>query len=160
MKFFEPQKSNHKVKPNGAYTSGVYGLVDPLFGDIRYVGSSIKIERRVYAHHHNKSVSKRLLCQRWIDQMQLAGLVVRAQLLELVPEEQLSDRRFRNDIERKWVEHFHTIGQADLNVQLTPVGHPNGSDGPLARMRKHIYYLENLLTKSGVAFNPDSRKNY
>ena len=152
MQIFEYDKLHCLVRPSFAYTSGVYGLMDPLSGEVRYVGSSVHIEKRLYTHHHTVAPKNARPCQVWMAQMVLAGWSIQACLLEEVPSAILGDQKRRNAHERVWIEHFNTLGQADLNVQMAPIGHPNATAHPEKLMRAHINYLQDLLRGQNIPF--------
>ena len=152
MQIFEHDKLHCVIRASFPYTSGVYGLLDPLSGEIRYVGSSVRIEKRLYTHHHNIAPKNARPCQVWMAQMVLAGWDIKACLLEEVASAILLDQKRRNAHERDWIEHFNNLGQADLNVQMAPVGHPNGTSHPYKVMRAHINYLQGLLSGHNIPF--------
>lgn len=140
--------------PDFDYTSGIYGLVDPLDARIRYVGSSIYIERRLYRHHHFGPRKTTRPCMLWMREMVGAGWTIDARLLEAVAPKDLDDLYLRNDLERGWVERLHELGEADLNQRLAPKGHPHAGHSPYRQIRSHVTYLERLLRENDIAFQP------
>ena len=136
------------------YTSGIYGLLDPLDARIRYVGSSIHVEKRLYRHHHFGPRKSERPCMVWMREMVKAGWSIDACILETVEPKVLDDVYMRNDLERNWVERLHELGQADLNMRLAPKGHPNAGQSPYRQIRSHVTYLERLLSENNVAFQP------
>lgn len=64
----------------------------------------------------------------------------------------LANQKLRNARERVWIEHFNDLGQADLNVQMAPIGHPNATAHPDKLMRAHINYLQGLLSGHNIPF--------
>ena len=114
-------------------TAGIYGLADPRNGVIRYVGSSGCIEHRLYSHVHSTGRNKETPKHEWVNSMRRDGVVPVAFLLQLgdfgPPQSE-----GRNQAESEWVAILQLTGGADLNVNLTPVGHPQSKDSPHKRV--------------------------
>lgn len=108
-------------------TAGIYGLADPRNGVIRYVGSSDCIEHRLYSHVHSSGGNRETPKHEWIKSMRRDGVVPVAFLLQLgdfgPPQSE-----GRHQAESEWVAILQLTGGADLNVNLTPVGHPQSKD--------------------------------
>lgn len=87
---------------------GIYGLVDPRDGRVRYVGQSEDVEKRYRQHldHNDPNVRKRL----WIKELSADGRAPGLSLLEAVPVGDLIA------IERRWIDTYRDRGEADLNI--------------------------------------------
>lgn len=131
--------------------SGVYGLTDPREPDrIRYVGSSICIERRVYAHTYGVNRLEGNPRAQWTAGLRAEGVKPVAIVLE---ELDVGEARgpIRHDAEARWISLLWGTGQADLNTQLTPVGHTNSGDSR-GKVTKAALASENSKLRQRVAF--------
>lgn len=98
--------------------SGVYALICPLTGKLRYVGSS----KNIGVRYPKRQGTRRRVHQRddtewntWFDAIYDAGKHLQIRVLEFVPERaDLLKREFF------WVCWFKNLGLADLNRSLTP----------------------------------------
>lgn len=107
--------------------SGVYGLVDPRDGRVRYVGSSQDIAHRLYSHRHSSRSNRRRPCEVWLVELKNAGVQPFAIVLEECEVGAVGDPA-RNLKISVWVDAYDLLGEADLNVRLTPIGHVNSLD--------------------------------
>ena len=108
-------------------TAGIYGLADPRDLIIRYVGSSECIEHRLYSHTHSTRTKARTPNANWIAGLKREGIFPVALLLQegdFGPPQSEE----RHEAESEWVSILQLTGGADLNVRLTPVGHPQSKD--------------------------------
>lgn len=119
---FEHRWANQRLAPTLPRTSGVYGLCLPSDQRVRYVGSSICIERRMYEHLHTIAETP---VSKWMQYLKVMQLRPCALLLQ-EGEFGLHQSPERTSAEKSWIEHFHLLGQADLNVHMTPSDHPRG----------------------------------
>ena len=141
----KPAKRN-ATKPRN---QGVYGLVDPRTGKVRYIGTSNDLNYRVYSHLHSFSRRSHTPKDVWI--RELAALGKKPIGVLLFPISIPKALRDRHAIESDWIARYHLVGEADLNSKLTPVGHQYGQVGQKQvvlenyRLRKRISELESLL---------------
>lgn len=120
--------------------AGIYGLVDVERPDVvRYVGSSGNIAHRLYSHWHSPT-SKRTPVGLWLRAMRVAGCEIAALMLEACdPGPKQSHVRMAK--EGAHIARLHPLGQADLNVSLVPMGHPNSEDSYAKGMRAELLAL-------------------
>lgn len=97
-------------------TVGVYALVDPQSNRVMYVGQSLDIEYRFRQHLTLKANDPNKRKCEWIRQLQSKGLVPTLVILERCKGKDL------NEIERKKIRHFQSIGQCELNQQSYGLG--------------------------------------
>lgn len=85
---------------------GIYGLVDPRDGRVRYIGQSEDIEKRYKQHCALRDFSRRrlALC------MELGGQLLSLRIIEEMPRGDL------DEAERRWIAHYRRLDQADTNV--------------------------------------------
>jgi hypothetical protein len=88
----------------------IYGLVDPETREVRYVGKTTDLRRRLYDHLRATDESYR---GRWIRSLLAKGVTPATVILADVPDDDWQQA------ERDWIAHFETGG-----ARLT-----NGSDG-------------------------------
>lgn len=122
-----------------AGTAGIYGLADPRDMRVRYIGSSDCIERRLYAHAH-LSGGKHLPRGRWLKTLAVDGVAPLALVLEegVFGPPQSAER---HAAERRWIDAYVLVGEADLNVRLTPLGHAHSKDTPGKRLHAEVVSL-------------------
>jgi hypothetical protein len=141
----EGAMSGEQRRRGGRGTSGVYGLVESHTGRIRYVGSSVCIEHRLYSHWHSTKARAVTPKEGWLAAMRLSALEIHAVVLE---EMEVGDPQgaVRHEAESRWIAHLVQSGQADLNVTLAPLGSPHTSDSYMKKLR-----AENKELKAEVA---------
>lgn len=137
-------------------TSGIYGLFDDLTGFIRYVGSSKRIQERVYAHRKtlNSKKSHNLQVVQWAREMKARGVLIQACVLEEIYFGTDSSA-IRHQAEARWIAHFKAMGEADLNTVLLPETMYRTSmtfPQKIHRMQARVEHLEMLLRKHGIQF--------
>lgn len=125
-------------------TAGVYGLLDPDTGLVRYVGSSHQIEKRLYAHIHGGAGKRSTPKWRWLQSLGVRKLKLRAAILE-VCDVGRPGSAIRHEAEARWILKMQAEGGADLNVHLTPVGHGNSKDSPGKRLYAEFAELKKRL---------------
>jgi hypothetical protein len=122
--------SGKDVRDGKTSLAGIYGLVDTRHPDtIRYVGSSENIAARLYSHWHSRPAGSagRTPKSQWLDSLHADGAQIAAVVLEACdPGPRQSKVRMAR--EGHHIQRLHEVGQADLNVQLVPVGHANSID--------------------------------
>lgn len=106
-------------------TAGVYVLVDPVKRTVEYVGSTDCAEYRLY-NHVGGCGRNRTPKEKWLYELKVKGLWPELHVVETFFAGQAADEKLAR--ERHWIEHFHTLGAARLNVRLTPIGHLNSRD--------------------------------
>lgn len=123
MRFIERTMNMTEKRKGAQGTEGVYGIADDT-GAVRYVGSSNCIEYRAYAHLHTGARAKGLgMKAAWLRQMREEGRAVQFVVLEECAVGKQGSTT-RHERERYWIDRV----KADLNVQLTPVGHATSQD--------------------------------
>lgn len=100
--------------------SGIYGLVCPIDGRVRYVGRSNNIGKRFTSHKRSKSS---LPVARWIRKLKKQGVCPEIFVIEYSDNPQ--------DIEEKWISEYKRRGQADLNLHSGGKGTPISGCGRL-----------------------------
>ena len=80
--------------------SGIYALICPQTGDIKYVGQSVNIYSRYYSGHRSKKkgASARLPVSAWVKKLHEKGLQPSLKILE--------ETNNLDDAEKKWIDHF------------------------------------------------------
>lgn len=84
----------------------IYALIDPRTGDVRYVGATTDVQRRLREHLRRKEFR---YCSRWIQSLLAEGLTPCVWVLEVV-----GDGWQR--AERRWIEMFRGLGMAECNI--------------------------------------------
>lgn len=96
---------------------GIYGLVDPVSGRVRYVGQSERIEVRFTTHSgsggRKQPGSTRTPRMAWLSELHARGLLPGLRVLQEIP---VGDMR---DAENEWIFALQAQGDADLNVRAT-----------------------------------------
>lgn len=95
----------------------IYGLSDPLTGDVRYVGKTWYRPERRLTYHLTHSKKSRLASGNWIRSLVNKGL--RPVLFEIEKVELDADWQSR---EKHWIAHYRNAGARLLN-------HTDGGDG-------------------------------
>ena len=98
--------------PSARATSGwVYILIDPRSHEIRYVGITISIKKRLEGHlrPHPKDQSYRA---RWVRKLLRLGMKPRMRVLQELP------KRSLGKAERYWIAHFKSLGCPLVNATL------------------------------------------
>lgn len=135
--------SGKDVRDGKISLAGIYGLVDTRHPDtVRYVGSSENIAARLYSHWHSRSARSvgQTPKSRWLDSLLADGAQIAAVVLETCdPGPRQSKVRMAR--EGHHIAALHQIGQADLNVQLVPMGHANSADSHGKAMRAELIRL-------------------
>ena len=132
--------------------SGVYGLVDVGEPDkVRYVGSSVCIAHRLYAHWRT-SPSTRTPKGFWAAAVRAAGSGIAAVVLEEAEFVSKQDEA-RLALEQRHIQEQALRGGADLNVSMTPLGHVNSSDSRGKKRSAEFAALrvENIKLKAELA---------
>ncbi len=84
------------------YTAFIYGLVDPVTRDIRYIGKSIRPKERLQNHMNEVSTCHR---SHWLQSLKKRSLKP-----ELVILEELTKSDRWQDCERKWIKYGNDSG--------------------------------------------------
>jgi hypothetical protein len=92
---------------------GIYALAHPDTGRVMYVGQSIDVDRRYRTHRDYFGANSNLRLQTWIAELRSSGKGPQFQLLENVGTASELD-----DTERKWIRHFKSKGEAELNLSI------------------------------------------
>lgn len=95
-------KSKTKI---GNFISGIYALLDPRTGDIRYIGQSKNISKRFSSHKYSSSdypVSK------WISKLRKDGLIPDLVIIE--------EHENPVDVEKQWIDRAKKSGANLLNL--------------------------------------------
>jgi hypothetical protein len=89
----------------------VYGLFDPTTHELRYVGLTVDLARRV-AQHIRSAQQTRTYCARWIKNVIGHGLLPEVEVLEETDVERGPEQ------ERFWISYFRFIGASLTNHTL------------------------------------------
>jgi len=107
----------------------IYALIDPRNSEVRYVGATLNVGKRVARHLRDRFGSGKSLRACWLRDLEQSGAMPEWYVLETVP------RWAASDAERLWIELFCAFG-----CQLT-----NGTDGgdnlPTAAQRRRMSIL-------------------
>jgi hypothetical protein len=98
----------------------IYGLVDPLSDQVRYVGASKNPQKRLLEHLAPSQLKKPIEKNRWLKELLSQGHRPRVIIIEKASELEWEEK------EKFWIEHFESIG-IKLTNQL-----PGGIGGPTA----------------------------
>jgi group I intron endonuclease len=118
-------RGGYHIMPDSTY---IYALVDPRTNEIRYIGKSNDIRRRLRGHlevidRYNTPTTS------WLKQLRNLGLIPEIRILEEVPIQIWEDK------ERWWIASFR-----ERNINLTNVGRGgeggNGSANPEETRRR------------------------
>jgi predicted GIY-YIG superfamily endonuclease len=93
----------------------IYALVDPRTNSIRYIGKTINLKARLYAHRNWKSLNCSIRKHRWTFELARAGLSPTVQALEEMAEHWMIGSTL-NDAEKRWIAHGRALGWDLLNV--------------------------------------------
>ena len=104
-----------------ACVSGIYGLLDPRTGYVRYVGRSKNIKNRYYTHLRGAG---HLPVACWVRSLKAVGLKPK---LAIIEETQAPETK-----EAHWIREYREKGQADLNLHDGGAGIPMGGSGKCA----------------------------
>ncbi len=98
----------------------VYALIDPVTGETRYVGKSVRGFRRIPEHAREAATNKtQTHSARWVRSLLRRGLMYRVHLLEVVPVAEDLDAA-----EKLWIRVLREHGHPLTN-------HADGGGGPL-----------------------------
>lgn len=121
--------------------SGIYGLVDEADMDnVRYVGSTVCFAHRLYAHWASLAIRDNPK-KRWINSIKVSGGRIAMVVLEIA-DVGLRQSPKRLSLESEHIRRLSQMGQADLNVTLTPVGHDNSKDSRGKQKRSEFIALQ------------------
>lgn len=108
----------------------IYGLTDPVTGELRYVGKAENVKERYSSHLHDGSDSPKAL---WIRRLKELGLKPGVYLLERC------DGETWQEAERRWIAHMETVGASLTNVRAGGEGPPTAKE---KRLEERVAYLE------------------
>lgn len=136
--------SRGERETNSDSTVYVYALVDPRDGEVRYIGRTSNVERRLWQHVSPSMLAKHSPRAKWIRSLLAEGKQPEMRVIE-------ATTRDRGDAqEAHWMRHFEARG-----AKLTNVG-PGGPPGvlsvedindELARLRHEIAYALRMREK-------------
>lgn len=111
----DPQNANLGTERGIAHKrTYVYALCDPDTGDVRYIGKTVDVRRRLYRHRHENDGSYRA---RWLAKLTSAGQSPVFKLLEVV---EVGENWAA--VERRWIRDGRAAGWPLTNTT-------NGGDG-------------------------------
>lgn len=93
----------------------IYALVDPDTNEVRYVGATDNIERRM-REHLAPNIKKSRKKAEWIIELKAEGKQPNLSILEVCPEENAVP------CECKWIARYQVLGAPLLNVQAGGAG--------------------------------------
>jgi hypothetical protein len=93
----------------------VYGLVDPLSQQIRYIGQTVNVVTRYDCHKAN---SKGTWLGSWVDTLRTMNATP-----EFIIIEEGIDRTSADESELFWIHYFHSLGAKLLNTAGIPEHH-------------------------------------
>jgi len=128
----------------------IYGLVDPRFGVVRYVGFTSKTLKQRTVRHIQESVAPRsshYRKSRWIVSIMSEGIEPTAVLLEEVP----PDADWQ-EAERRWIKYYRDRGNDLCN-------HTDGGDGVLGRRWTDEERAKIMAAKAPIWADPVWRQN-
>lgn len=123
----------------------VYGLQDPLTQELRYVGATNNLQRRMVAH---LSSSRKTHKERWVRSLLDRGLKP-----DIFVIEEISEKDWRES-ERFWIAYFRYIG-----ANLT--NHTDGGEGTLGFHHSHKrpdLALFNRNNKKGLVLSEEHKR--
>ena len=91
----------------------IYGLCDPETKEIRYVGATRNLEKRLQGHLRRKSDTRK---ERWIAALRVNGLIPKIKKLEIVTEDNWQER------ERYWIAKYRKENNNLLNIADGGIG--------------------------------------
>ena len=120
----------------------VYGLIDPITDELRYVGKSSRGMKRPLEHakHARKSANPRSHLYRWIKRIQDAGVDPEIIILE----EGHADESELNEAERFFIAYFRYIGSRLTNAT-------GGGDGIDSDSRRALWKNQDIRDRQVTA---------
>lgn len=82
----------------------IYGLIDPISKEIKYVGQTTNIERRYKQHLFNSKISQKEEKYNWIEDLKSKGLKIEIVILEKIITDKVKNAL---EIEQKWTSLHH-----------------------------------------------------
>lgn len=99
-----------------SYGNGyVYALVDPRTNEVRYIGSTNNLLRRLNEHMRLYGGNKRK--NAWLKELKDSSMLPYALTLEV-----LEDERYNQDCEDSWIEYYMAAGADLLNAKAAQEG--------------------------------------
>jgi hypothetical protein len=84
----------------------IYALIDPRTSDVRYIGATTDVQRRLQEHLRREEARH---CSRWIRSLLASGLSPRVWVFEVVGDGWQA-------AERRWIQTFRDLGMATCNI--------------------------------------------
>lgn len=111
----------------------IYGLIDPITSELRYIGKSFDPKKRLVQHLEPGQLKQKTHKSRWLNKLNKKGLVP-----ELIILESNLSVEYANEAEQFFIEYFKSIGSRLTN------GRPGGDGGAYfdPKRRKKIIDLE------------------
>jgi group I intron endonuclease len=123
----------------------IYGLVDPRNQQIRYVGRTINLHKRLNAHINGREPHSEHK-QRWIDQIKSDGSIPEIVTLETSTEDGWKEA------ERFWISYFRYIGANLTNIS-------NGGQGIGGKRFSEEDKMRMSVTRKGKKRSPEACAN-
>lgn len=124
---------------NTRISTTIYGLIDPISNQIRYVGKANNVIDR-YKNHLNKALDKNTHKRNWINKLKKLGYKPELVILEEVP---INEWKFW---EKFWIEYYIFLGCNLLN-------YTSGGDGT-------TFGNQTSFKKGNIPYNTDNRPIY
>ncbi len=129
----------------------VYGLFDPRMGALRYIGKTVRsVASRLSQHLAESKKRERNHKSNWIRSLLVLGLKPEVDVLEDVPDDQLSE------VECFWIQYFRGIGAVLTNAT-------DGGEGALGWVpseswrHKHSVFMKGKQYSLGVRPSKNTR---
>lgn len=94
----------------------VYVLIDPRTDEVRYVGCTIDVKRRIRGHLEAARTGHQIPNAAWIRELLKLSLKPRMEIVEVTDTDSWEDR------ERYWIAHFEATGARLTNVHAGGIG--------------------------------------
>lgn len=98
----------------------IYGLFDPRNGQLRYIGKTTNVSKRMEKHYGEARAGSRLHSRRWLDGLLALGLRADIVVLEEVAPE------YANEAERFWIASMRLAGSDLTNQTIGGDGQQKG----------------------------------
>jgi hypothetical protein len=107
----------------------IYALIDPRTGNVRYVGATTNVQRRLQEHLRRKEFRH---CSRWVQSLLAEGSAPCVWILEVAGDGwQVAERR--------WIETFRELGMAECNIADGGEGtSPGSTKSPETRAKMSV----------------------
>jgi group I intron endonuclease len=129
--------------------SGIYALTCPLTGEVKYIGQSKNIRRRIRSHFRAKD-RPYLRLAKWVKKLSHKGITPGIIIFERC--ENL-DEREKYWINKFGLENLYNIQEGGKNVSITTIG---GIKMPWGKMQSPAQYMLIRITKAAE----DSQSKY